>query len=371
MKFKYICGFTLALVFVAGCSSEHHEDAAHKEDAHDHEGIIVVHSEQAKSMGIKTGKAEKGKFRQVIKVGGEILPTQSSQVVVSAKSSGVVRFAQGLTTGVAIGKNGIVCTLSSEGVEGGDPKAEARIVYDAAKKEFERVAKLYESQLATEKEYQEARRALDVARNVLDDNARSTTVVSPIAGVVSQLLVDNGSFVSTGSPIAVVCSGNKLILKAIVPQTYYESYPLITSANFKLPYNEETLELDSMNGKRISSEVLSPVSTGYFDLEFEFDNNGTVVPGTYAEVYLLGAERDNVVTLPLSAIVEEEGTHSVFVKEEEEHYEKRSVALGESDGTRVEIKSGVKAGETVVVEGAVYVKLAANTGVIPEGHHHH
>ena len=104
---------------------------------------------------------------------------------------------------------------------------------------------------------------------------------------------------------------------------------------------------------------------------FEFDNNGTVVPGTYAEVYLLGAERDNVVTLPLSAIVEEEGTHSVFVKEEEEHYEKRSVALGESDGTRVEIKSGVKAGETVVVEGAVYVKLAANTGVIPEGHHHH
>lgn len=104
MKFKYICGFTLALAFVAGCSSEHHEDAAHKEDAHDHEGIIVVHSEQAKSMGIKTGKAEKGKFRQVIKVGGEILPTQSSQVVVSAKSSGVVRFAQGLTPASPLAK---------------------------------------------------------------------------------------------------------------------------------------------------------------------------------------------------------------------------------------------------------------------------
>ena len=43
--------------------------------------------------------------------------------------------------------------------------------------------------------------------------------------------------------------------------------------------------------------------------------------------------------------------------------------LGESDGTRVEILSGLKSGEKVVIQGAIHVKLAASTMEIP-GHSH-
>ena len=42
-----------------------------------------------------------------------------------------------------------------------------------------------------------------------------------------------------------------------------------------------------------------------------------------------------------------------------------------TDGKRIEITSGLAKGEEVVTEGAVYVKLAGNSGVVPEGHHHH
>ena len=104
---------------------------------------------------------------------------------------------------------------------------------------------------------------------------------------------------------------------------------------------------------------------------FDFKNDGRIVPGSYAQVYLLGAERSNVVSVPLSAVTEEQGYYFVYVKAHEEHFEKRRVELGQQNGAAVEIKSGLKPGESVVVEGAVLVKLAANTGAIPEGHHHH
>ena len=69
--------------------------------------------------------------------------------------------------------------------------------------------------------------------------------------------------------------------------------------------------------------------------------------------------------------IEEQGKYAVFVRESKEHFEKRPVAIGRTDGKRIEITSGLAKGEEVVTEGAVYVKLAGNSGVVPEGHHHH
>lgn len=362
----------IAACFLASCdhSQDSHATEEKNHPAEEQEKAIVIHAGQEKAMGIKTQQVSPGLFRQVLKTGGEVLPTQASQAVVVAKSNGTVRLASNITTGVFVKQNSTVCTISSAGIEGGDPKVQAQIVYETAQKEYERIKGLYDSRLATAKELRDAQQALDIAKNALNDNAKSTIATSPISGVVSQLFVQNGSFVTTGTPIAVVCENSRLVLRAVVPQESYDSYPLFQTANFKLPYSDTVFSLKDMNGKRISTTTLSPVSSGYFTVEFEFANGGSVVPGSYAEVYLLGTDRENVISLPLSAIVEEEGTHSVFVKSAAEHYEKRPVVLGDTDGLRIEVKSGLKKGESVVTEGALYVKMAANSGTIPEGHNH-
>ena len=73
----------------------------------------------------------------------------------------------------------------------------------------------------------------------------------------------------------------------------------------------------------------------------------------------------------LEAVVEDQGVHYVFVREEDDDdcFEKREVALGQSDGRRVPILKGLQEGELVVVSGAVHVKLAGVTAV-PAGHTH-
>ena len=60
----------------------------------------------------------------------------------------------------------------------------------------------------------------------------------------------------------------------------------------------------------------------------------------------------------------------VYIKTDDEHYRKQEVTLGETDGARVHIKSGLNAGDIVVTNGVYQVKLAATHSVIPEGHTH-
>lgn len=369
----FVASITIATaVFVMSCNSSHaHGNADEKNEANEHENLIVVHSTQETAMGIKVTEVREMKFHKVLKVGGEILPTQTSQTVVSAKSNGIVQYDKKITAGASVVKGAIICSISSSGVEGGDPKEQARIKYEIAQKEYDRVNALYRTRLATEKELIEAKQTLMLAQNALEDNKESAVLNSPISGIISQIISPNGSFVTTGMPIAVVCEDSRLVLKATVPQSDYVSFPLYKTANFRLPYSDTIFELAEMDGHRLSSNQMSPITNGYFSLEFEFRNNGVVVPGSYAEVFLIGPEREGVVTVPNSAIIEEQGTNAVFVKHSSEHYEKRVISVGDSDGKNIEIRSGLKAGEMVVTEGAIYVKMAANSGVIPESHHHH
>ena len=56
------------------------------------------------------------------------------------------------------------------------------------------------------------------------------------------------------------------------------------------------------------------------------------------------------------------GSYSVYVNVEPEHFEKRQVKTGVTDGRMIEIRSGLEEGERIVTKGAVLVKLAAAGG---------
>ena len=53
-----------------------------------------------------------------------------------------------------------------------------------------------------------------------------------------------------------------------------------------------------------------------------------------------------------------------------QYNKKQEVNLGQSNGDRVQVLSGLKAGDKAVVKGVYQVKLAAVSSVMPEGHSH-
>ena len=154
-----------------------------------------------------------------------------------------------------------------------------------------------------------------------------------------------------------------------MPQKYYAALRNVSDANFRPAYSDETYSIKALGGRLVSAGR-SAAGTFYIPAIFEFSNTGDFVPGSYSDIYLIGSREDGIISVPESALLEEQGVYSVFVKVCESEYRKREVRTGRTDGLRREILSGLNEGDEVVTAGTGQVRLASMSGVVPEGHSH-
>jgi multidrug efflux pump subunit AcrA (membrane-fusion protein) len=145
----------------------------------------------------------------------------------------------------------------------------------------------------------------------------------------------------------------------------------ISSANFKPAYDNQVYKLSDLNGRLLSFGKASTDQSFYIPVTFEFDNVGDIIPGAYTEVYLLSTLQENVISVPISAITEEQGLNFVYLQIGDEEYKKQEVTLGQNNGERVQILSVFKTRSQSSYQRSISVKLAAKTSsVMPEGHSH-
>lgn len=189
----------------------------------------------------------------------------------------------------------------------------------------------------------------------------------PIGGFIKNVAVSEGAFVEVGQTLATVSQNKRLVLRAEVSQRYLNDLRSVSGANFRTPYDDKVYSLSEMNGRLLSVGKSSDGSSVFIPVIFEFDNGGDVIPGSFVEIYLISSPQRDVLTVPLSAVTEDQGVHFVFVQLDDEGYAKREVKLGAADGRNVRVLSGLKAGETVVSKGVAQVKMASFSGAIPEG----
>jgi multidrug efflux pump subunit AcrA (membrane-fusion protein) len=126
-----------------------------------------------------------------------------------------------------------------------------------------------------------------------------------------------------------------------------------------------------MQGKLLAVGHSVKENDHYLPVNFLLKNDGSLLEGAFAEVYLIAGKRTQVLTIPVSALGEEQGGKYVFVQRSGESYSKRRIAIGDSDGIRVEVLRGLSPGERVVSRGLMLVKAASlETGAISSGHSH-
>lgn len=383
MKKKYICIGALSVFLLGACEYAHeHESEGHdheaevKEEAHSHSDEIILSPEKAKAAGVVTEIVEAGNFSEVIPTSGQILAAQGNETTVVAGISGVVSFSKRVTEGAQVEKGVELMSISAEHLQDGDPLRRAQVAYEKAKDEYDRARKLSESQIVSKKDLETLYEAYENARLAYEAllpsrSGKGMAVVSPIGGYVKTCLVKEGDYVTVGQPLMTVTQTRRLMLKAEVSERYYPVLRRVTSANFKTPYNNQVYSLNDLNGRLLSYGKASGDASYYIPVTFEFDNRGDMTSGSFVEIWLLAAQRPDVISLPVSAITEEQGLNFVYIQVDAEGYKKQEVKLGGSDGKRVEVISGLRGGEKVVTQGAVHVKLASASNAIPAHTHHH
>lgn len=360
------------------CNGTHGHEAAddHNDATETHSDEIILPKTKAEAAGVKVNTAAPAPFRQVIKVGGQVLAAQGDESMAVATVAGVVSFRGKVTEGMSVGSGTPLVTISSSNIAEGDPVQRARIAYEVSKKEYERMKALLANKIVSDKEFAQAEQSYENARlsyEALSKNhsAIGQSITSPIAGYVKSILVKEGDYVTIGQPLVSVTQNRRLFLRAEVSEKYYPYLHTISSANFRTPYNNKVYELDALNGKLLSFGKTAGDNSFYVPVTFEFDNKGEVIPGSYVEVFLLSSPMDNVISLPRTALTEEQGIHFVYLQLDEEGYKKQEVTIGADNGQSVQILTGVKAGDRVVTEGAYQVRLASASNAIPAHTHEH
>ncbi len=378
--------FSSALFVSCHNHSSHHEHAdAHEaeemhSDAHDHDhenhpGEVHFTKAQALACGLELEKITFGEFHPVLKASGEITSLPGAEKTLVSPSNGTVAFSfTPLIEGAEVKKGDVLFYISGGSLADGDQMAKAKAEYEAAKGQFLRAQTLAEDKIISQQEYEDIKMRYSLARASFESQAANYSengmaVTSPQDGYILDLKAKAGQYVDTGEVLAVVAGNRKLSLSVDVPQGEYSFLREVYTANFKTVYDDALYHLSQINGRLLS---LSRSAEGAFvNVSFSFDNTAGLLPGSFAQVFLIGKGTDRCLSVPVGAIIEEQGIKSVFVQEEEEIFHKKEIVLGRSDGERVEVLKGLSEGDKVVVKGAYNVKLATASSAIPGHTHNH
>lgn len=378
-KYLYIALVATFALYSCKSKTDTNKDHTEEADEHDHEhgeNIVELSQEKAIAAGVKWSTITPQPFNSVIKTGGQILAAQGDESAVVASVAGVVSLPANLVEGLAVQKGQNLAALSSKHLQDGDPVLRARINYYTAKKEYDRVLPLAENQIVTLKEFSKIKQDYENAKLSYEAISKSYSdkgqqIKSPLTGFVKSILVNEGDFVGIGQTLMTITQNKRLYLKAEVSERYFNQLKDINTAYFKSPYKESVYKLADLGGELVSYGK-SPAENEYLiPITFAFNNVGDVVPGSFVEVFLLSKTYENGISLPFSAITEEQGLFFVYKKVCEAEYEKLEVKLGEDNGEMIQILSGVQPGDVIVTHGAQQIKLASASSSIPAHTHEH
>ena len=373
----------LSVTLFDACHNAHqhetHEGEHTDADEHDHDhgaDEITFTEAQAKAAELQITTLQPTTFAEVIEVTGQVLPATGSEATVTATMAGIVKYASNaLTEGCAVSNGKTLFVINGKPMADGNPAAVAQSELAAAKSAYERAQKLAAEHIIAQRELEDARQRYQAAAATaqsLGNGAQSRGISAPIGGYIKDLLVKPGDYVAAGQPLATITQSQHLQLRADVPERYYRFLADITSANFRLTYQEsaQVVALSTLGGRLVSKGESTATNGNFVPVIFEFNNRGNIVAGSMAQIYLQGKQRQGVLAVPTEALTEAQGLYFVYVQEHADSYRRQEVKIGATDGLRTEIVSGVKAGDKVVTHGATQVRLAASSGAVPEGHSH-
>ncbi|MBV8036550.1 efflux RND transporter periplasmic adaptor subunit [Roseateles sp.] len=353
--------------WLAGCSPADPTDGAASAptSAVQREGALAVvppASPLRKSLVVET--AQNGIVEQPISAPGSVEALPDHLVKITSPVTGrVERLHRAL--GDAVRKGDALFTLDSSDLSTayGDA-AKARASLQQAGRDLERQKLLLDADIAARKDFEAAQLAYNQAESdaqvtqarlaqlgASNASARRQFVLrSPINGrVIDMSGAQGGYWNDITAPLMTVADLSTVAVTAAVAEKDLAAVFVGQKARILL----NAYPGEPINGEvRYVGEVLD-VDTRTVKVRLLLDNHeGKLRPGMFAKVVFSGASHPAIL-VPATAVLQSGLFTRVFVEKAPFKFEARQVTVGASMGDRVEILSGLKAGERIVVKEGV------------------
>ena len=195
-------------------------------------------------------------------------------------------------------------------------------------------------------EMERARLSMANAQRRVDE----LTVRAPVDGFIGTLNVQNRMVVIANAPLMTLVDLSKLEVEVEVPETYAGDLGLGMSAEITLPSGRATGKLSALSPEVVKNQVLARV-------RFDGEQPKGLRQSQRVTARLLIEEKPNVLMLPRGPFVENEGGRHAYVMRDGVAV-RTPIQLGATSISAVEILSGLKQGDQVVISGTDAFKNA-------------
>lgn len=218
--------------------------------------------------------------------------------------------------------------------------------------EYNRLKIMHDRNSISESDFKKVGFALEQAQTQQKQQAQNlayTKLYSPISGVLLKKMAEVGEITGVGNPVLVIADISTVKVNAYIPESEIQKIKLGQPATVQIGALDT-----SFNGKIVEVGSAADPNSRAFTIKIGLQNTRLRIrPGMIAEVRLPMQQNKSLLAVPAEAVLHDTDDQTyVFVADTQQHKAfKRKVTLGQLAENRVEITSGLTAGERVVTGG--------------------
>jgi len=173
------------------------------------------------------------------------------------------------------------------------------------------------------------------------------TIVSPMEGIVDRVHIENGMFLSSGDPVALILQIDKLKVEVGIPESDVDAIRKLKTFD---------MTIDALDGKRYTGvyQYLYKTSDSMarlYTLEIKVNNTDEqIFPDMFVRVTIVKKQDPKGIAVPMYSLINHNKDIGVYV-EKDGMVRFRPVRVGFQDGWKTQIPEGLSPGENVVVVG--------------------
>jgi membrane fusion protein (multidrug efflux system) len=232
--------------------------------------------------------------------------------------------------------------------------------------EFERMDNLVKDNATPQRDLDDASTKLTISKANFDEiSARleRTSIYSPTAGQLNDIIVEQGEYVQVGNPVAEVVDNDTVKVVVDMPERDISFFSVGQKAEIFVNVKGHDT---SMTGKISFISERADLQTRSTRMEISLDNKERLLrSGKIVLVRLTRQVLKDAVLIPLLAVIPMEDSKAVYIVNSEEA-NRRQVELGVIKGDHVHIKSGLEPGDRLIIAGHRFVAPGQKVKVVSE-----
>lgn len=184
-------------------------------------------------------------------------------------------------------------------------------------------------------------------KDVVLRTSNGRTIKANMDGTISHIYLDEGDSFNPGTQLFRIADYSDPHIKIRVDEYDVSALRKGTGCRVRILSTGEEIQGTI---KRIAQEATVSGDLAFYDVTISVPQDGSLVMGLSCEIYVPRHSVQNAVTVSMNAIqYDDNGKPFVYCFDRNKEVAQQSVVLGVNNGTVVEIRSGIAAGETILI----------------------